>query len=443
MGEKSLRKIIWDFFCSVKLTVILLFGLAGTSVIGTLIKQNASSSEYLKIMSPVTFRILDLLGFLDMYHSLWFRGILILLALNLFFCSLKRLPSTLRIVRSPKVFPRKEFLLALPFHKVFLVSSLGNPLEGKLKDILKSFFGKVKFHYEGETSVLFAQKGILSRFGVYVTHFSVIIIFIGALIGNFYGFTGYVNLREGEEKDYCIEMKRDEIKRYPLNFDLKLNSFSVSFYDTGAPKEYKSILTLKKGDKVIIKDKVLRVNHPISYKGISIYQNSYQRGWIIGVKGLSLHTPVIIKGSMGDIVEIPHTKYSVRLLGYKRPTKDRSEMVEILLIKEGKPLSIFWITNRPTFLHNKLEFVLIKPFWISGLQIVKDPGVNIVWLGCIFLILGLIITFFVSHAQVWIYMEKSSSPQLIVAGRVNRNKSSFREKMNNIFTKVENVVKDG
>ncbi len=39
-------------------------------------------------------------------------------------------------------------------------------------------------------------------------------------------------------------------------------------------------------------------------------------------------------------------------------------------------------------------------FYSSGLQVVKDPGVGIVWLGCGLLMIGLIISFTVSHRRI-------------------------------------------
>jgi len=38
---------LWQFFCSVKLTIVLLLALAMTSIIGTLIPQNENPGLYL------------------------------------------------------------------------------------------------------------------------------------------------------------------------------------------------------------------------------------------------------------------------------------------------------------------------------------------------------------------------------------------------------------
>ena len=47
---------IWDFFSSVRLTVVLLLTLAATSIIGTLIPQNASPADYFQAYGPFLFR---------------------------------------------------------------------------------------------------------------------------------------------------------------------------------------------------------------------------------------------------------------------------------------------------------------------------------------------------------------------------------------------------
>jgi cytochrome c biogenesis protein len=46
---------------------------------------------------------------------------------------------------------------------------------------------------------LYAQKDAWARFGVYVTHLSILLIFVGAIIGNVWGYKAYVNIVEGTE----------------------------------------------------------------------------------------------------------------------------------------------------------------------------------------------------------------------------------------------------
>src|SRR5690242_16775662 len=91
---------LWDFFCSLKLSIFLLIGLALTSIIGTVIQQGPQR-EYLATLSETKIRIYSALGFFDMYHSWWFILLLYLLTVNLICCSIKRLPRVWKIVFEP------------------------------------------------------------------------------------------------------------------------------------------------------------------------------------------------------------------------------------------------------------------------------------------------------------------------------------------------------
>src|SRR4030066_2207996 len=87
--------ILYDLFRSVKLTIFLLILLAILSIIGTFIKQNASSSEYIKVYGIGLYEIFNFFDLFDMYHSWWFSAILLLLMINLITCSIQRLPRIL------------------------------------------------------------------------------------------------------------------------------------------------------------------------------------------------------------------------------------------------------------------------------------------------------------------------------------------------------------
>lgn len=89
---------LWNFFASVRLTVIILLSLATTSVIGTIIPQNESPAAYFRQYGEFFYRLFNALDIFDMYHSWWFQFLLLLLTLNIVVCSINRLSSTWKIV---------------------------------------------------------------------------------------------------------------------------------------------------------------------------------------------------------------------------------------------------------------------------------------------------------------------------------------------------------
>ena len=84
-----------------------------------------------------------------------------------------------------------------------------------------------------------SKKAALSRWGVFITHGSIIIILMGALIGLIFGFRGFVVLGVGETKDRMTTEGANSHEK-ALGFAIKCKDFKASFYPNGAPKDYVS-----------------------------------------------------------------------------------------------------------------------------------------------------------------------------------------------------------
>lgn len=76
-------------------------------------------------------------------------------------------------------------------------------------------------------------------------------------------------------------------------------------------------------------------------------------------------------------------------------------------------------------------YVQIKSFehkQASGFQITKSPGKDLVYLGCIFLVIGIVLMFYVAHKRIWIRIhptEDGQANQLLVAGSGDRHQKEF------------------
>ncbi len=202
---------VWKFFSSVKLAVILLIILAIVSVIGTVIQQNESPEKYLQEYSETTVQLFEMLGFFDMYHTWWFVILLFLLTANLTVCTLERLPHTLKIMTAPLKPIDDEGLKVLQLKKELTVKG---GMEKAEERVLKVFKAHGYRPLETRSAGLFqlaAQKGVYSRLGVYVTHLSIILIFVGALTGAFFGFKAFLNLPEGQASDSGLSQERTHV----------------------------------------------------------------------------------------------------------------------------------------------------------------------------------------------------------------------------------------
>jgi len=189
--QRNLPQSLWDLFCSLKLTMSLLISLALTSIIGTIIPQGPPPQEYLDQISPARFKLYQSLGFFDMYHSWWFILLLGLLTANLVSCSIKRLPHIWRTITIPETVMTSALEQSLG--AVVSVSSKIRPelLKEKVAAFLRAEFAEpVTTEVDGAWH-LFAQKAPWCRLAVYFVHLSVIVIFIGAIIGSLFGLQGF------------------------------------------------------------------------------------------------------------------------------------------------------------------------------------------------------------------------------------------------------------
>ena len=345
------------FFSSLKLTIPLLIVLAGLSVIGTLITQNASEAEYLQRYSKETFYILKGLGLFNMYHSWWFVGVLILLVINIIACSWKRLPGVWKQVRK--------------------------------------------------------NKSGYARLGTYLTHLSVLLILMGGLIGALWGFKGYAQIVEGEVVG-GIFLNNPQQAMKPLGFQVRCDAFHVDFYPDGSPREYVSTLTFIDGGRVVLDHVPLRVNHPISYKGLTFYQASYGINIFpivevmkSGAKG----APYAMQLSQGEAQYIPGTQTQLGFMQYRDQVHGHGEAILLVLFPPDSEPEGFWLFKHDSGMGDvqvgdfTFAFKGLEQAYYTGIQVTHDPGVSVVWVGCSLLVIGMVVTFTLRRAP------KRPSPQ--------------------------------
>ncbi len=419
----------WNFFASVKLSFFLLLTLAVTSVLGTLIPQKEHASVYVREYGEAGTRIIQGLGLHDMYHAPWFLFLLAALAANLLVCSLNRLPTTLKLMGKD---PEADLRRSSPAEHSFTLAGAPDSHQERARQLLAKAVGGVSQGQAGEALVLFAQKGAWSRLSVYLVHLSVLIIMAGAIVGNIWGFSGHLNINQGETVG-AIQLNNGEPRA--LGFSLRLDQFKVSFYEGGMPSEYRSDVTFLDGGHEVMRA-VLRVNEPAEYRGIDFYQSSYgenvgameanlvregstqkvelrQGQWVDlpgGGKALLLEARPEVR--MGDMYTGPAAR-----IGYQPP--------------EGEPVGITAFAAGSKFPARgpvKFEIVSLETVPYSGLSVKYDPGVWFIWVGCTLMVVGFLLAFYFAHRKVWVRLTPAGKgrTKVEIAGSTNKNRLGLR-----------------
>jgi len=435
--DRNAVTALWDFFCSLKLTIVTLILLAATSIIGTIVQQGRSPQEYLQEYSQSTYKLFEALGFFDMYHSWWFLSLLGIFSVNLIACSIKRFPRVWKTVREPVLVADATLYRTLSNMEEVVVKAPVDEVRGQLAAYVgKHFAAPVVTEQDGLVH-LYAQKGAWARFGVYVTHASILIIFIGAIVGSLWGYKAYVNIVEGTETTQVFP--RGASEPIDLGFAVRCDAFSVSYYEgTGRPREFKSLLTVLKDGQPVSEALTRRpviVNDPLSFEGITFYQSSDGPAgdptFNFRVKTRATGEVVELNVRQGQRVALPGGGF-FRVADFTEQYQNFGAAARLeVMPASGATRSFIVLKAFPEFDVQRggdYNFTLVdyQQRFYTGLQVAKDPGVWVVWLGCAMMVLGSLVAFFLSHRRLWITIRPVGDKTGIqFGGSAHRNQPAF------------------
>ncbi|WP_424775947.1 cytochrome c biogenesis protein ResB [Neisseria cinerea] len=292
-----------------RFAVALLSLLGIASVIGTVLQQNQLQTDYLVKFGPFWTRIFDFLGLYDVYASAWFVVIMMFLVVSTSLCLIRNVPSFWREMKSfrEKI---KEKSLAAMRHSSLLDVNIAPEVAKRYLEV-QGFQGKTINREDGSVLIA-AKKGTMNKWGYIFAHIALIVICLGGLIdsnlllklGMLTGrivpdnqavyakdfkpesilgaanlsFRGNVSISEGQSADVVFLNADNGMLVQDLPFEVKLKKFHIDFYNTGMPRDFASDIEVTDkatGEKL---ERTIRVNHPLTLHGITIYQASFADG---------------------------------------------------------------------------------------------------------------------------------------------------------------------
>jgi cytochrome c biogenesis protein len=456
--NKKRNDAIWSVLASVKLTLLLLIILAAASILGTIIPQQQSAMEWAQRLSPSALSFLNSLQLFDLYHSVWFRLIIGVLALNLIVCSIDRFPSSLKLYLALPQPDRAKPYENLPPQRILSLEGDLNAVSNRVAEFLKNKYRNVETKETEKGHYVSGEKGRYSSFSVYLVHFSVLLILIGGIIGSFFGFEAFVSIPEGGMIDTVTSPKSEVSMKLP--FEVRCDRFVAEFYDSGVPKEYRSDLSFIFKGKVALQG-ALMVNAPITFMGITFYQSSYgtipgKRVWLsISNENSSKNTALEVE--VGQAGQLPGGSAQFQVVDVRSDFMRMGPAVYVAVRPSGGEEVRFWVFQNQEMIRKRFPGMLeefpkfnpkafepyaftlekIEQRYYTGLQVNRDPGVVLVYLGFCFIIIGLFATFFMSHRRVWIQISKSKNRVSVsVAGRAKRNQAGFEKELDDLAGKM-------
>lgn len=445
-------KSFLDFFSSVKLAIVLLIIITVASILGTLIPQHRSPAEYADRYGPLANPLMRL-EFTRLYQSWWYIVLLVHFAINILVCTLTRLSPKMNRAFRPAFETEKKKLLSLKTHASFKKSQNLEKTKIDIQTICTGSHYRLSTKNEGNRTFLSARKRMLGLFGSDIVHFGLLIIIAGGIISGAGGFRANLTINEGQ----TIAIPR-------ADFSLRLDKFVTEYYPNGSIRDWKSTLTVIEKDKDVL-SKTIEVNHPLSYRGFVFYQSSYGWNWenpTLEIWVKKTNDPDFLKKielGVGGKAILGEDEIEISILNFApdfvigenntigtRSLEPNNPAAFIESWQQGTKIFSGWIFAKfPDFrrMHANsesdlsFEFKDLRAVQYSGIQMARDPGVNLVWVGCGLLMIGLLVAFFWPPREIKMILEESPNRTDIVAGGIGiKNREDFQKEFDRIMESV-------
>ena len=425
-----LNKLILNI-SSLKFAVSLLIFIAFSSGIGTFIPQGMEKKDYLESYenNPI-FGFIDgekilLLEFDHIYTSKWFLISLFLLCISLASSSFRKQIPTLKASLQWTDYDNIEQFNNLQLAYKWIESERKETILNANK-ILKNQGWEILI----KENRLLARKGVFGRAGPILVHTGLIILLIGSSYGNFTRNSSEEYLIPNESLDLINDVSKEKLS-------LKLKKLNIQREDDGLPKQFTSTLEIysnKSNEKV---KKQTQVNHPLRYKGLTIYQAD----WAISNIILEIDK-INYQFTLKPVPEIGNQIWGVLVeLG-----ENMKKNYLLTIDNENGPLKIFDIddfSEKDIYLNEKESQVnfsnikLIKIIPSSGLIIKSDPSIPIIYCSFVIILFGASLSL-IPTKRIWLFNDISSK-NYYIGGLCNKNLSGFELEFNTLTEKIRNT----
>jgi len=439
---------LWEIFASLRLTIVLFSLIVVASILGTLLPDQMGFMAFLKGKPEFIVRLVFFFGIQDLFYSWWFNLLILLLGINIICCSLERLPNVFKIIfkrpNPPSSSMKKKIKDSLEIRSDF--SSLN------VVEKTEAFFQSkgMKIYKQENSSSFLAEKGRWTRIGVYIVHLGFLLLIAGVAMGRFFGFSGVIDIPEGEERGIVQLYKGKGSVKLP--FKVACNSFRMETYKNGMPSLYESELVFK--DEKQKSKHIIKVNSPYSYKGMKFVQSGY--GKVLDGK-VKFGVYSSADDELIDQFELSE-KEGADLPGEKRflffafrpnfhiSSFNLGDTLLGIIIKGKTQRPVAIPVHKKGFDKHRGDKFYISPITLNtkfytSVQVNKDPGVYIVYTGFLLILFGCFASFFIFHEKVFVFVEElpSGGSSLSIFCTINRRMELAKEKNRKNMDKLNNI----
>jgi len=482
ISNVGLLRWAWRQLTSMKTALILLFLLALASVPGSVLPQRGIDPIKVREWitdSPTWGPILDRLGFFEVYSSVWFSAVYLLLFLSLIGCVVPRVGVHYRAMRSaPPAAPR--LLQRLSGTRTLPISAEKSEVLATAASTLRSTRWRVVSGPSDDLQWVSAEKGYLRETGNLVFHLSLIVVLISVALGGLFGWKGNVIVREGSSFSNTLTQYdawgggRFVNSQDLAPFSFTLDKFTVEFErgvaQRGAPRAFEAEVSYRTEPGAPLQHTLVEVNEPLEINGAKVFLVGHGYAPIIKVTdktgAVVFEDAVPFLPQDGNftstgVVKIPDSTPQLGIQGLFLPTAAldsvrgpystfpaaddpalfMSAFKGDLGLDSGTPQSVYRLVTDKM---KQIGLQQLRPGqswklpdgsgtvsfegyerWAS-FQIAADPGKEIALLAAAIAIIGLTMSLFIRRRRVWVKVVEQDGVTVVQLAGIMRT-STFED----------------
>jgi cytochrome c biogenesis protein len=241
-------RMAWRRLTSMRTALILLFLLAVAAVPGSLLPQRplnpGKTASYIESHGSWG-RFLDAIGMFDVFGSVWFAAVYLLLFVSLVGCLVPRIRVHARgLARKPLPAPRN--LERLPESTRYETSASVDEYAGAARAALGRRWRVVRRREESGAVTLSAEKGYSRETGNLIFHVALLAALLLVAVGRLYNYEGLRIVVQGPDNGFCNTVSQydswkpgrfaaqGKVHPAPICID-ELTKFTATYTADGAP----------------------------------------------------------------------------------------------------------------------------------------------------------------------------------------------------------------
>jgi cytochrome c biogenesis protein len=485
--------MVWRWLRRMSTALMLLFALATAAVLATFVPQEpviartvASWRTGMAGPGAGWARLFDALSLFDVFGSWWFMALTVLLFTSLTGCLIPRHAEFWKVVRRQP--PAGRNLGRLTHHEVMRTSLGADAALAAAERVLRRYRCRRTEAADG-TPQLAAERGHWREGGSLLFHTAFYVLLIGVVITHSFGWTGQVNVVEGESwSDTTLGYQAQVPSRFwsaanHRGFTVRLDDFDVSYYPQQrfVPREFVSTVTIEDQGREVVREAAVRVNHPLVYRGMKIYQARFGFAPEVVLRtkdGVELFRAPVLLSQSGplwvgrekvapgnpatgmpqialDVAFIPdasvmngqlrvnspearNPRLAVSLyageLGLEQPvplsslTWEQRELVGQAMLRPGQSASMVD--------DNLVVSFASLPMW-SGFQVTYRPGLTVLLFAGILILVGLVPSLYSYRRRMWVQARpRDYGCEVVLAGVALQRKQAFADEFARLHDQV-------